>query len=417
MADLALKLRLGLGLGLLVALPVLCLEKTTGEARPLDPRFTAGGGDGGSTVVEHDPNAGPAEPFADLGPGESVVLVLQVTSETEEPVDVDLLVPDSTMEGGFANAGKVLMEGPDELSLRVPRGLGPLVLLAFQDLDSNGPSDSDPFAGLTLEVGEVDQQRLSLDLIVGGRAAFALQGASSRTAFPEHEGQWTHLIGSVESPLRGSIAVDFLVPDASSQAGVRFLAKTLLSGPGHYNIAVPQGLGELTVQFFQDATGDGPDATDPFAQVVIQVEDQEELALDLVLEPGGFLNAATPSEGGGGPGPSQGVFDELGDSPVTLSGELVLEGGLKATQVAVDVYRVDPGGHGGRSFLKKIYLVPGAFSIQAPSGYGGLLLEASIDPDGDGPTPGDPQGACEQNPVMVGSKDLDDLRIVVAPPE
>ena len=43
-----------------------------------------------------------------------------------------------------------------------------------------------------------------------------------------------------------------------------------------------------------------------------------------------------------------------------------------------------------------------------------LILEAAIDPDNDGPTPGDPFGQCDQNPVRIGDEDVDGLTITVS---
>lgn len=408
MAELSLKFRLGVGVALLVAAPVLCLEKTTGQARTLDERFTAGEPDG-AVLVEHGAGDAPALPFADLAPEDAIVLSGMVVSELGEPIDVDLMVPDSTVEGGWAPQGKILMDAPGELALMVPKDMGVLVIQAFQDLDGNGPSASDPFVGLQLTI-EGEDLVVDFTLVEGAYAEFTLQGASSATAFPDHEGEWTLLSGTVSSALEGTIAVDFLGPDPKAPSGTAFLTKTQLD-PGAYELAVPRGLGPLTLQFFQDQTGDGPDATDPFAQIELVIGDQEALVHDVTLEAGSW---SAPAQGGGGSaGPGDVLFEDLGPSPVTLSGELILDG-VEATQVAVDVYRVDAGGHGGRSFLKKVYITPGSFSFQAPAGYGELLFEATIDPDGDGPTPGDPFGSCGQNPVRIGDKDITDLTITVS---
>ena len=410
MAELSLKIRLGLGVAFLVASPVLCLEQTTGEARSLDERFTAGEPDG-AALVEHGAGDAPALPFEDLAPEDGVILSGLVVSELGDPIDIDLMVPDSTVEGGWAPQGKILMDGPGELSLVVPKDMGVLVIQAFQDLDGNGPSASDPFVGLQLTIGDEDQVA-DFTLVEGAYADFTLEGASSTTAFPDHEGEWTLLSGTVSSALEGTIAVDFLSPDPKAPSGTAFLTKTQLE-PGAYELAVPRGLGPLTLQFFQDQTGDGPDATDPFAQIELVVGDQETLSRDVILEAGTWAAPAQGGGGGGSAGPGDALFEDVGSSPVTLSGELILVG-VEATQVALDVYRVDAGGHGGRSFLKKIYISPGSFSFQAPSGYGELLFEAAIDADGDGPTPGDPFGSCDQTPVRIGDTDITDLTITVS---
>ena len=408
MAELSLKLRLGVAAAALAITPLMCLEKTTGEAKALDERFTAGEPTG-ALVVEHGSGDAPAEPFEDLDPDEGVLLSGLVQTPLDEPIDIDLMTPDSTVEGGWAPRGKILLEGPGELSLRVPKDLGILVIQAFQDLDGNGPSANDYFVGVTLEIADEDLP-LTLEMVEGGYADFTLSGASSTTAFPEHEGEWTVLSGTLASPVEGTVAVDFLGPDPAAPSGTKFVAKTQLE-PGPYELAIPQNSGTLTLQFFQDQAGDGPDGTDPFAQVELEVAEQEAIELDVNLEPGGY---ASPAQGGGAsPGPSQAIFEDLGDTPITVSGEVVLSN-IAPQQVALDVYRVDAGGHGGRSFLKKLYINPGPFTFQAPAGYGELILEAAIDADNDGPTPGDPFGQCDQNPVRIGDVDVDGLTITVS---
>ncbi len=414
-SGIELKWRLLVGATALLVLPVMCLEKTTGVAGALDERFTVGEPEG-AALIEHDPDAGKVEPFGDLDEDDAVFIAGLLVSELEEPIDVDLLTADPTVDAGYIAQGKLQVDGPQEFSLRAPKGLGELKLLAFQDVDGNGPSDDDPFAGLTVLVGDEDVNGVILELVVGAYSEFDLNGASSRTAFPDHEGEWTLVSGTLSSPLEQTIAVDVLAP-ATDGDELAFLTKTQLDGPGAYEIALPRGLGPVTLQFFQDASGDGPDSTDPFVQVVFEVQEQPRIAKDLELVPGAYVGLAQP-DSEGSPGeqslaqPEQVIFEDLGENPVTLSGELSLEG-VEAGQVSVDVYRVDGAGHGGRSLLKKVYVAPGSFSFQAPSDYGQLIFEASIDADGDGPTPGDPQGACEQNPVTVGSQDVVGLRIVV----
>ena len=80
-----------------------------------------------------------------------------------------------------------------------------------------------------------------------------------------------------------SVAVDIRKPDPNSQTGDAFVGKEQLSAPGPFTLMVPQGMGELTLQFFQDAGGDGPSADDPFAEQPIAVEDQERLSLEVRL--------------------------------------------------------------------------------------------------------------------------------------
>ena len=49
----------------------------------------------------------------------------------------------------------------------VPKGLGSLELQAFQDIDSDGPNASDPFAQTTIDVAGEDIEDVELILVVG----------------------------------------------------------------------------------------------------------------------------------------------------------------------------------------------------------------------------------------------------------
>jgi hypothetical protein len=86
-----------------------------------------------------------------------------------------------------------------------------------------------------------------------------------------------------------------------------------------------------------------------------------------------------------------------------------------SVQIDLDVFTQEPGSEAGRSFQGKLKLgLGGDFSFQAPRNVGLLELEAYMDVDGDGPTPGDPFGACTSNPVQVASSDIEGLEIALA---
>lgn len=80
-------------------LPILgCLERVTGEARPLPEAFTKQGSDEASSGPEHldmthgsgDPSKGP---FSGVE-GERVAVSGTLVSDHDLPVDVDVLAPD-----------------------------------------------------------------------------------------------------------------------------------------------------------------------------------------------------------------------------------------------------------------------------------------------------------------------------------
>ena len=64
----------------------------------------------------------------------------------------------------------------------------------------------------------------------------------------------------------------------------------------------------------------------------------------------------------------------------------------------------------------KMKLEPGEYEIEIPKNFGRLLLEAFVDLDGNGPGPGDWMGSYANNPVMVGSDDVDNIDIELSIP-
>jgi hypothetical protein len=395
---------------MVLLLLMACPERVTGEPRPLDPRFTAGGPGGGTaqTVVMHDPNAGPADPFA-TDDGDQVVISGTLICETGGGIDMDIMAADPQAPGGMAHLGKLLFEGPGPFSIEAPEGTGSITLQAFQDVDGNGPSDLDPFAAMTVVVQDEDIDGVELDLVVGGRALAQLASASGGNMFGDHEGDWTAVQLVAESPSDSPLVVDVRTPDPNAPSGDAYLGKLQFPRPGPIALKVPRGFGELTLQVFQDEDTDGPDATDPFAQTRIEVGREETMDLGtLTLVPGGFAMPGAEAAPAPAPSAAEPVFADLGEAPVTLSGTLTLRG-LEAEQVDLDVFAVDPEGQGGKRYVGKLKVAPGPWSFQAPRDVGGLFLEALVDRTGDGPTGDDPRGSYAGNPVLVGGQDLSGL--------
>ena len=265
-----------LGLSLLA-----CLERTTGEPEPLDPRFTAGATESGGQVVTHDPDAGPTSPFG-VAAEDGIVVRGKLTSAADGVVALDILTIDPTSEAGVSMVGRVLFPEGGAFELQVPKEQGELTLQFFVDLGSPGPDDGDPFVARAILVEDEDLDLGELELVVGGRALAPVAGARSHV-WPSHPGPWTRVQGMVIADGDSPVAVDIRKPDPNSQTGDAFVGKEQLSAPGPFTLMVPQGLGELTLQFFQDAGGDGPSADDPFAEQSIDIQDQERLSLEVTL--------------------------------------------------------------------------------------------------------------------------------------
>ena len=93
-----------------------------------------------------------------------------VMSEDDMAIDIDIRVPRSFCSRRNGRKRKILLENL-EFKLAVPKDLGSLELQAFQDIDSDGPNASDPFAQLTISVEADDIVDVELTLVVGARGA------------------------------------------------------------------------------------------------------------------------------------------------------------------------------------------------------------------------------------------------------
>ncbi len=397
-----------------------CLERVTGEAKSLPEAFTVGVEEGG-VVVEHgefvhDPNADPSSALFGDYEGDTVTVTGIVTSEVDAAVDVDVQTSDPSSAGGMTQLGKVLMEAPGEITFAAPVDFGDLTLQAFQDATGDGPSDDDPFAAVSLTIGDTDVTGVEIDLVVGARSEAQLAAGSGTDIFGEHDGEWTVLKGTVTSPLEGGVDFDVRVPASDGASGDAYLGKVQFPSAGEYSWKVPRDHGILLLQVFQDTNTNGPDASDPFAQVEVEIGDVEIVELDIELSTGGYSapssEGAAPPVAAGAGGIAQALFDDLGDSPVTVSGTLSAPG-IEGAVIDVDVFAVDPQGHGGRRYLGKLKSEPGAFSLEVPRNFGAIELEAIIDEASDGPTPGDPRGVYTGNPLQIGTVDLAGVDIVV----
>ena len=87
--------------------------------------------------------------------------------------------------------------------------------------------------------------------------------------------------------------------------------------------------------------------------------------------------------------------------------------------VDLDLFSADENEVGGRKMLGKIKVggVDKTFSFNVPVDFGGLILEAFVDSNGDGPGPGDLMGIYENNPLSVEDDDIEDVDITLSVPE
>lgn len=282
-----------------VALALGCLEKVTGEAVPLDERFTVQatptttGTDTGAPAhsemehktVEHT-EVPPPQPFEDHE-GERVSVSGSINSDVAGSVDLDVATLDDSVEGGLVREGKIMLSGPGEFSITVPVGTGGMRLAAFQDLQSDGPTEDDPYAEIDIDVGAEALTGLTLALVKGARGSASGGPEHQKHAHqempPGHggdqspppsgtptatdpfdgiEGPRVKVSGTLVTSVDGTIDLDLFREDESAPGGRKLLGK-LKRAPGPFEILVPAAVETLELDAFVDQTGDGPSGDDP----------------------------------------------------------------------------------------------------------------------------------------------------------
>lgn len=249
-----------------------CLERVTGEEIPLDPRFYAAVEEARGSEAQ---GGGSSVPFSSIKT-EKVSVKGVVVSEDDMAVDIDVRVPDPTAPGGMAGKGKILLERPGEFELMVPVDLGSLELQAFQDIDSDGPNATDPFAQVTISVDDQPIGDVQLTLVVGARGAAPVH----QEVQPEQSGEMPRGIPDNPDPFGGvagnrielagnltceqtcnGIDLDLFAPDDNSPGGRKMVGKMKLQ-EGEFVIMVPENFGPLVLEAFVDFGVDGPGVGD-----------------------------------------------------------------------------------------------------------------------------------------------------------
>jgi hypothetical protein len=308
-------------------------EEVTGEPVPLDPRFYEA-----VEKAQGDPGkgGGSAVPFSSTE-GPRVKLRGTLAAPSEEPIDLDLRSPDPEAPGGMRNHGKLLIDGPGPFELEVPQNFGRLQLEAFQDLASDGPSPTDPFAQADLTVEGVDVEGIALELKAGARPGAGGAGgaggpvhqemppgapggggqpggpggvaAPQSDPFAGSSGPTVRVSGIIGWEGQGVVDLDLFQPDFTSGGGRRLLGKLKLA-PGPYEFQVPVGFGPLILEAFIDVDSNGPSAADPsggYPSNPLVVGQQSIEGVDITLK---LVGAASPPTGDSAPAPPAGAPNE-----------------------------------------------------------------------------------------------------------
>ncbi len=140
----------------------------------------------------------------------------------------------------------------------------------------------------------------------------------------------------------------------------------------------------------------------------------EEVAPVAKTEGGGETNPAPRAESEGNfnrAQPPQDLFADRPDGSVTLSGTVSYDGEEKG-DVFVEIGGIVPDGSTGKVAHSEKLGGLGKWSIEAPKGFGPVMITAYLDPNGDGPTQGEPIAVMPG--VEIGDADLTGLDLVLS---
>ncbi len=270
-----------------------CLERVTGEAVPLDPRFYEGRDDHGGAGVPGDGAGGPGggtpgdgmggdgaggpggpaqggeAPWAGYD-GETWTLAGVVSVDTDVEVQLDLNEADPDAPGGQTRAGALRLPGAGPFEVKVPTRVTEVRLQAFQDLDADGPDEDDPFAEAAVTWAGADPPAITLALAKGARGRAGAPGGGGASGSPSPppdglsfpDGPMVTLSGTVSAARDLPVVLDFFHANGEGAGGRSYLGKRTVQ-PGAWSQAFPVGYGGVEVEAYQDLTGDSRTGDDP----------------------------------------------------------------------------------------------------------------------------------------------------------
>jgi hypothetical protein len=239
-----------------------------------------------------------SQPFSDFQ-GEWTLVRGEVRSKASGPLQVDFRVPDLQWPGGNRFLGRSMLPETGAYQLQVPKDYGALILEVFQDLDSDGPTDDDPYALLELSVGDVEVLSQDIELVAGARAQPGAVSSQKQETMATAQHSLFSDLGKDPVRISGTLSLaegvgvvefidlDLFAPDTSAPGGRRYLGKLKFkSGP--FSFQVPKGFGPLDLEAFGDLGSDGPTPGDPFGRYVgpaLDIESEPYVGVDIVLSP------------------------------------------------------------------------------------------------------------------------------------
>jgi hypothetical protein len=350
-----------------------CFERTQEGVDELDERYIV-------APIESTGPGGRAH-MLDLYEGDTVSVSGIMTGIEGTQVDFDL-----RNEAGEI-LGKWIVDQAGPWSHELPVDLGVVQIQAFQDLLGDGPTDDDPFGWIEFELGSEPLESLDITLETGGKYLLA-QSLGHGGGADAYDGPTILLSGVLTSDTELSEGAVFDIDFRSSVEGMVF--KASVSQPGAFELEVPEGLGGVQLQAFQDLSGDGPSDEDPFGWLEIVIGEEAIDSLELSLVVGGKVSLAEDMGHGAGPDVSSASapFGDWSGEWTLVTGRMICE-----TEGPIQVdFRVPdstaPGGN--RSEGRTVLPSDGSYRLEVPRGMGPLIIEAFQDPGADGPSSEDP---------------------------
>ena len=328
---------------MILLLLVGCLERVTGEAVPLDPRFYAA-----VEAAQGDPGQGAgSQPFAGYD-GETVSVTVTIIAENPDgAIDLGVRIPDPNAPGGMNNEGRYLLDEAGEFTFTVPKGLGRFEVEALQDAAQDGPTAGDPHASAWIEVGDDDITGIEMTLAPGDFAASGPShveappgapggdpnnapqsappgapggdpqgsqstpdvqgvpqeappgapggdpsaappsggGGGGMDPFVGQEGPMVTVQGTLRCEGCTVVDLDLFRPNPDAPGGREMLGKVKLP-PGAYSLQVPRNFGPLLLEAFSDRESNGPGPGDPmgrYADNPLRVGGQDISGVDVIL--------------------------------------------------------------------------------------------------------------------------------------
>ena len=226
--------------------------------------------------------------------GSSTTFHATVVAPGTGEVQVDVNEPDPKAQGGQKRVGQVRLQGSGTLEFKVPSTVSSFRLEAFQDPGHDGPSETDPYAELTVKAAELSATP-TLTLVAGARGQPAGpgegEGAGARAPAappPEQDtmptGPAVKLSGKLNVKRAVPVIIDLFQPAEAAGKGRKHLYKLKPNGKT-WSALVPQGIGPLEIDAYQDLSGDGPSGDDPqvhySSPIVVKTTDLSDLDLTL----------------------------------------------------------------------------------------------------------------------------------------